>query len=54
MTKIEEIQKKIKDLETAKFLLNMKDHWNNEDYERDRKYSRDIRELKKILEDMMG
>lgn len=49
MTKIEEIQNKIKDLEAAKFLLNMKDYWSNEDYERDRMFDIKIKEYEELL-----
>ena len=45
----EMIEKEIKNIEHKIFVLNMKDRWNNDDYEIERQYDRQIRELKKEL-----
>lgn len=48
MTKME-IEKKIEDIETLRFLLAMKDHWNRDDFEWDAKKAHELRELRKEL-----
>ena len=51
MTK-EEIIKEIDRLESIKFLLDMKDHWEPSDYGASSSYNNRIKELKKQLEGM--
>lgn len=46
----EEITKRIDELETKAFYLDMKDRWNRQDYQRMDEYNRKIRELEKELE----
>ena len=46
----EEIVKKIDELETAQWLLNMKDTWTGADYDKDRRLEVAIKELKAELE----
>ena len=48
MTKTE-ILARIDKLETAKFLLDMKDHWNAGDWKDSAEMVKEILELKKIL-----
>lgn len=48
----EEIKKRIEELTNRQFYLNMKDTWNNKDFEMDRELTREIRELKKELEEV--
>ena len=43
----EEREKRIDNLKTQRFILNMKDRWNERDYEQDRKWENEIRELEK-------
>lgn len=45
----EMIEKEIENIEHRIFILNMKDRWNNDDYEMERQYKRQIRELKNEL-----
>lgn len=47
----EEITKRIDELETRAFYLDMKDRWNRQDYQRMDEYRREIRELKRELEE---
>lgn len=46
----EEIKGKIEEIERRRFFLAMKDMWNREDFERDRKWYNEVRELEKELE----
>ena len=46
---IEEIKAKIEELESEKFYLAMKDHWNDKDYQYDRELFREIQALKAML-----
>lgn len=46
----EEIEKKIEELSKMHFYLLMKDHWNNYDFEEDRRMRNEIRELEEMLE----
>lgn len=48
----EEIEKTIEAIKTRQFYLAMKDHWSGADFEQDRKFSADIRELERELEKM--
>lgn len=48
----EEITKRIEDLEERKFYLRMVDRWTAKDYEYFDKWNREIRELKKELENV--
>ena len=45
-----EILNKIDELETARFYLAMKDHWNREDFARDAKWCEEVMALKKVLD----
>ena len=45
MTKQEELEK----LETEEFMLKMKDHWSNEDFEYDRQLYNKIKQLKEEI-----
>ena len=47
----DEIREKIKKLEVAEFLLQMKDFWNASDFARSREYASKIKELKTQLEE---
>lgn len=49
MTK-EEMKQRLEKLEKERFLLEMKDRWNAKDYDIDRQYRNEIRELKKEIE----
>lgn len=48
----EEIEKRIDELESDNFYLQMKDMWNGDDYERDRKQKQKIKEYKQMLKEM--
>lgn len=43
-----EREKRIDEIETRLFLLNMKDFWNHADYELDRKLTNELLDLKGI------
>ena len=47
--KVEELKRKIKDLEETLFYIEMIDHWTREDNEIYEKYSKQIKELKALL-----
>ncbi len=47
--KIEELKRKIEDLEETLFYIEMIDHWIREDNEIYEKYSKQIKELKALL-----
>ena len=47
--KVEELKRKIEDLEETLFYIEMIDHWNREDSESYEKYSKQIKELKALL-----
>lgn len=49
MTK-EEMKQRLEKLEDERFLLEMKDRWDAKDFETDRMYGREIRELKREIE----
>lgn len=49
---IDEIKEKIKKLESANFILNMKDMWSASDYATDREQNIAIKKYKKMLEEM--
>ena len=40
---------RLEELETEKFMLQMADHWTQEDYSYNNKLSKEIRELKEQL-----
>ena len=46
---IEELKKRIEDLEDSIFYINMIDRWTREDSELYDKYSKELRELKSLL-----
>ncbi len=45
-----EIINRINELERLSFCLSMKDRWTAEDYSTDRKWSEELRQLKKMKE----
>lgn len=47
--KVEELKRKIEDLEKTLFYIEMIDHWTREDNEIYEKYSKQIKELKALL-----
>ena len=47
--KVEELKRKIEDLEETLFYIEMIDHWTREDSEIHEKYSKQIKELKALL-----
>ena len=47
--RVEELKRKIKDLEETLFYIEMIDHWTREDSEIYEKYSKQIKELKALL-----
>ena len=47
--KVEELKKKIKDLEETLFFIDMIDHWTKENKENYDKYSKQVQELKQLL-----
>lgn len=47
--KVEELKRKIEDLEETLFYIEMIDHWTREDSEIYDKYSKQIKELKALL-----
>ena len=49
MTK-QEITKKLEELDRKQFELLMKDMWDREDYELDRKYTQEMKALREELE----
>ena len=51
MTKAE-IEARLKKVEYAEFILQMKDTWSRSDYDEDDRLRREIRELKKQLAEM--
>ena len=48
----QEIEKKIDEIKTAEFFLQMKDRWNRADFDLSYKHDREIRELEKMLEEV--
>ncbi len=48
----EEIEGKIKNLESSQFFLAMKDHWSSSDFSKDNHYTSEIRKLRQELENM--
>lgn len=48
----EEINKRMEELENARFFLAMKDRWDRRDYEADDKMFRELLELKEQLKKM--
>ena len=48
----EEITARIENLEHKKFILAMKDMWNDKDFDEDRAYEREIRELEAELKNI--
>ena len=47
--RVEELKRKIEDLEETLFYIEMIDHWTREDNESYEKYSKQIKELKALL-----
>ena len=47
--RVEELKRKIEDLEETLFYIEMIDHWTREDSEMYDKYSKQIKELKALL-----
>lgn len=52
MTK-NEIQARIDELEKRRFYLSMKDHWDADDYDYDRKMFAEVLELKKTMDELV-
>lgn len=48
----ESIEKQIKTIKYQQFILQMKDHWSSEDFDQDRKWTREIKELEKQLKEV--
>lgn len=48
----ESIEKQIKTIKHQQFILQMKDHWSHEDFDQDREWARQIRELEKQLKEV--
>ena len=48
----ESIENQIEVLKYQQFILQMKDHWSNEDFNQDREWVRQIRELEKQLKEV--
>lgn len=46
----EEIEQKIEEVKNRQFMLQMKDHWSDDDYDTDRMYSCQLRQLKEMLD----
>ena len=46
------IEEKIKEIKYQQFILQMKDYWSGDDYEQDRKWAREIKELEKQLKEI--
>ena len=51
MTNRESIEKQIKTIEHQQCIVQMKDHWSSEDFDQDREWSNEIRELEKQLKE---
>ena len=49
MSKLEELEKELDDLETKEFMLKMKDHWSNEDFDYDRELWEKIKKVKEEI-----
>ena len=47
--RVEELKRKIEDLEETLFYIEMIDHWTREDSESYEKYSKQIKKLKALL-----
>lgn len=45
----QEMENKLEELRERKFMLNMIDHWDNEDYELDSELRKEIKELEEKL-----
>ena len=52
MTEAEEIRKRIDELETADFYLQMKDMWSQEDFDTHDAYYREVKALKEKLNEL--
>ncbi len=48
----QEIEKRIDEIKTAEFFLQMKDRWSRADFDLSDKHHREIMELKKMLEEV--
>lgn len=48
-TRVEELKRKIEELEDTLFYIDMIDHWTQKDKEHYNKYSKQIKELKELL-----
>lgn len=51
-TNKEKCEKQIKTIKHQQFILQMKDHWSSEDFDQDREWARQIRELEKQLKEV--
>lgn len=50
---IRELDERLQKLEEQEFYLQMKDRWNAEDYETDRKMNEEIRKIKEELKELL-
>ena len=48
-SRVEELKRKVEELEDTIFLIEMIDHWTREDEESFDKYSKELREIKNLL-----
>lgn len=48
----QEIEKKIDEIETREFYLQMKDRWDRHDFELSRKHDEEVRKLKEMLKEL--
>ena len=52
MSKLEELKKELEDLEHKEFMLQMIDHWTQEDYRYDNELHQKIMKVKKEIEEV--
>ena len=52
MSRLEELEEKLKDLEHREFMVQMIDHWSTEDYRYDRELHEEIMKVKKEIEEV--
>ncbi len=49
---MEELKKKLEELQNREFMLQMKDYWARDDYDLDRKLRAEIREIENKIKEM--
>ena len=52
MSKLEELEEKLKELKHREFMVQMIDHWSAEDYRYDRELHEEIMKVKKEIEEV--